>query len=164
MPDRSEALRKRITPSVPITLELEDDGGAKFTKSFHVSFDYNTVTTIEERTGLQMVSGKEHESVWKNPTARVTSIMFWAAILNHHPEYASDEGLKIIRSYMDASNATKIAKAMNDAFVLTLSKEQQEHIRSEEKKEEEKAEARKKAQEEGKPDPTPPAEKVMIAR
>lgn len=125
MPEKVTALKRRIAPSAELVLPLVDDDGAKFTRTFRLSFDFNAIALIEERTGLSLLNGE----IWQHPTAKVLSIMLWAAILAHHDEYDSDIGLAVIRSYMDAGNSAAITRALSDAFIASLSKEQQEAAR-----------------------------------
>ena len=48
------------------------------------------------------------------------SIMLWAATLACHPEYAGEEGLGVIRSYMDVSNQDLIGERLFDAYIAAL--------------------------------------------
>jgi hypothetical protein len=125
------ALRRRIAPSTPLTLELEDDIGGKITKTFRLCFDFNAAAEIKERTDLSLLNG----SIWQhidNPT--VFSVMFYAAILANHPEYRTvddegaptDEGLEVIRSYMQESNADVITEALWKAYLAYLPKEKRD--------------------------------------
>jgi hypothetical protein len=109
-------LRRRIAPSVPLTLELADDSGEKFTRSFLLAFDFNAMTSVLEQTGYSMLTGE----IWNHVNEKTLSIMFHAAVLLRHPEYASDNGLEVIRSYMDTMNTEAITNALNDAFLLQL--------------------------------------------
>jgi hypothetical protein len=138
----TNGLRRRIAPSVALSLELVDDNGDKFTRNFRLSFDLNAMTLVQEETGLSMLNGE----IWNLINEKTLSVMFYAAILAQQPEYASKDGLAVIRSYMDASNAEKITEALNEAFLLQLPKERQDKIRA----------AQQAAKEKGE-NPTPPA-------
>lgn len=127
----ASALRRRIAPSTPLTLELEDDSGGKFVKTFRLCFDFNAGAEILDRTGLSLLNG----SIWQHidkPT--VFSVMFYAAILANHPEYRTvdekgeptDEGLEVIRSYMQEANAEPITEALWKAYLAFLPKEKRE--------------------------------------
>jgi hypothetical protein len=116
-------LRRRIAPSVPLTLDLEDDSGAKFTRSFKLCFDFNAIALVEDESGYSLLDGE----IWKHPTAKNLSIMFYAAALAQHPEYEGH--LDVIRSLMDAGNVEKITRALNEAFINSLPKEKQDVIR-----------------------------------
>jgi len=110
------ALRRRITPSVPLRLTLTNDDGQEFSVEFRLSFDFNAMAEIEERAGVSMLDGE----IWKHLSARTLRIMFWASALHHHPEFRSDEGLEVVGSYMDPSNAGTIAEALERAFVASV--------------------------------------------
>jgi len=110
------ALRRRIAPAVSLTLELEDDSGGHLTRTFRLSFDFNAIALVEERTGLTLLAG----DIWKNLSAKVLSIMLWASVLAQHAEYDSEEGLHVIRSFMDAGNADLIAERLFDAYIAGL--------------------------------------------
>lgn len=139
------ALRRRVAPSHQMTLDLIDDDGSKFSKTFRLSFDMNVIVLIEEKTGLGLANGeiwdylgekmaRKSKSEDSKHTAReygahpsiaaVVSTMLWAALLPHHgDEYESDEGLAVVRSYMDISNFSQIASELERAFVATIPKE-----------------------------------------
>lgn len=128
---KNGALRRRVAPSVPLTLELEDDAGGKFTRSFRLAFDMNAAAEIEERTGLSLLDA----GIWQHINEPVAfSVMFYAALLANHPEYrtvddegeASDEGLEVIRSYMQESNAEPITEALWKAYLIYLPREKRE--------------------------------------
>ncbi|HLZ07507.1 MAG TPA: hypothetical protein VKT80_02895 [Chloroflexota bacterium] len=131
MTEKTIALKRRIGQSHSLRLELEDEVGGKFVRNFRLCFDFNAITLIEERTHLSLLTGE----IWKNASAKTLSIMLWAAVLAHSPEYDSDEGLAVIRSYMYAGNATEIADALFEAFLISLPKDQQERIRAKRKEE-----------------------------
>ncbi len=152
----NSALKRRIAPSVALTLELQDDSGAKCTKNFRLSFDFNTKAEIEERTGLNLLTAE----VWTNLSARTLSVMLWAAILANHPEYRTvdakdeetDEGLEVIRSYMEVGNTDQVHDALWNAYFISLPKDRREAL---EKARAELMEATK-ARAEGKPVPLAP--------
>jgi len=146
--EKISALKKRIAPSHPLKLELVDDNGSTFTRNFRLSFDFNALARIQERTGIRML-GLE---IFGELSAKVLSVMFWASVLANHPDYLTvddegeetDEGLEVIRSYMDMSNADAINDACWDAFLLTLPKDRADKLR-EMKKEAERLAAEKAA-------------------
>jgi hypothetical protein len=126
MPEGKTPLRKRIAPSAPLKLTLTDDTNATFSRNFRLCFDFNAITLIEETTGFGLLTGE----IWKHLTAKVVSVMFWAAVLAVHEEYEGAEGLAVIRSYMDAGNVDTITDALIDAFLISLPKEKQERLRA----------------------------------
>lgn len=118
-------LRKRLAPSTPITLEMVDDNGDKFSRSLKLCFDFAAGVAIEEKTGLNLRDFKILTEMEK-PTAM--SVVFWAALLRHQPEYDSEEGLEAVRSYMDESNYDLIVEAVWNAYLLYQSKAKREFL------------------------------------
>lgn len=137
MDNGQSALRRRIAPSVPLKLDLEDDIGSKFTKNFRLSFDANAAAEVEERTGFNMLRGE----IWTKLSFKALSIMFWAAVLANHPEYdtedaagnRTDEGLRVIRSYMSIANTPQISEAVEGAFLASLPKDKRDVIEAQRK-------------------------------
>src|SRR5690348_17116416 len=118
---------KRIAPSHGFMLECEQFGGGKFSKGFRLCFDFSAFARIKERTGIEL---------WNEPrnwasldSSSVLPVVFWAAILRHHPEYASDDGLEAVASYIDPSNADKIGMALFEAYLVSLPKEMAQRLR-----------------------------------
>jgi hypothetical protein len=118
-------LRRRVTPSFPLALELPEDAGQKLTLDLRLAFDFNALSAVEEATGFSPLSG----DIWNHLTARTVGALFWASLLAHQPEYEGVEGLAIARSYMDASNAAVITHAVMEAFIVSLPPEQQKIMR-----------------------------------
>ena len=118
-------LRRRITPSVPFHLKVEDADGGSFTLSFKVSYDFNAMALVEEVTGMSMITG----DVFDNPSCSNISALLWAGIQENHPDYAGQKGLQAIRSCLNIATATEALKAINEAFLLALPKEQADLIR-----------------------------------
>jgi hypothetical protein len=118
-------LRKRLAPATPITLEMTDDNGDKFSRSLKLCFDFAAGVAIEEKTGLNLRDFKILTEMEK-PTAM--SVVFWAALLRHQPEYDSEDGLEVVRSYMDESNYELIAEALWHAYLAYQSKAKREFL------------------------------------
>ncbi len=146
------ALKRRIAPTVPITLELEDEDSQKFKKTFHLCFDFNAISLIEERTGFSLLDGlaiwgevapaataegKKKKGRKASRRASLLSIMFWASVAAKHPEYLTEdenqepsgEGLQTIRSYMNSSNSEEILAALWEAYLLYLPADQRELLK-----------------------------------
>jgi hypothetical protein len=140
------ALRRRIAPSAPLTLELADDNGDKFIRTFRLSFDFNAMVLVQELTGFSMLNGE----IWNELNEKTLSAMFYAAALAQQPQYGEAGGLEVIRSYMDTTNTEPITNALNEAFLLQLPKERRERMEK----------AQKAAKEKGE-NPTPPATAPM---
>ncbi len=118
-------LRIRMMKPTRLTLDVEDVNG-KFTRAFDLAFDFNAQCAVEFQTRLSMLEPE----IWDGASPINLSIMLQAAILMYHPEYAGPEGLRALRSYMDAGNAGQINDALNEAFVASLAPEKQEKIRA----------------------------------
>lgn len=132
------ALLRRIAPSAPLALTLSQDDGTALHFEFRLAFDCNAIAAAEETSGLNMLKGE----IWRDLNYRVLSIVFWASLLAHQPEYAGPDGLEVVRSYIDAGNIAAIGRAVEDAYALTLPAEDREAIRA--------------LRDRGRPDPTPP--------
>lgn len=118
-------IRKRLAPSVPLTLTVGDEAGNKEVLSLRLSFDFNALALVEERTGISLLSGK----IFSLLNATNLSLLLWASMLQNHSEYAGEEGLEAIRSYMTLENAKTVEAAVSEAFILCLPPEQREAIR-----------------------------------
>ena len=139
-----QALQRRIRPSVPVTLEFGDEK-----ISFNLSFDFNTLARIEEKTGLKTLN---IFTIWIEMSASVLGVMFWAAVCNKHPEYDDAEGLVILRSMLDPANADRVADALWKAYMLFLPVDKRELMEN----------ARAKALEEGEKNPTEPPPAIAM--
>jgi hypothetical protein len=125
MPEKKSPLQRRISPSVPLTLELDD---RKVT--FRLSFDYLTLARIEDRT-FQETEGRVNLrlvgnifDLWRElSSAGVLGATFWAALLNEQPEYDSDPGYRAAVSFLYGENVDLAAAALAEAYPLFLSKD-----------------------------------------
>jgi len=111
-----EALKRRIVPSVLLALDLTDDDGSQMQRTLRLSFDYNAYALIQDRTGLDATG----QDVWRDLNAATVSIMLWAAVLACQPEYDDEEGLGVIRSYMDRGNQDLIMEKLFEAHIAAL--------------------------------------------
>jgi len=120
------ALRKRITPSYPLRLVVRNADDSTFELNFRLSYDFNAMALVEEHTGFSMFDG----SIFKNPSATNVSVLLWAGIQEYcGDDYTGDEGLRVIRSYLDLENVQVAQEAINEAFLVSLPKEQADLIR-----------------------------------
>lgn len=119
------ALKRRIAPSTPLTLEFMEEGNIKTALKFKLAFDFNAAAAIQEKTDLNLLDF----SIWKNANdPNVMRVMFWAATHAHHPEYRSDEALEVLGSYMDESNSGQIYEALWAAYLAYLPKQKREYL------------------------------------
>jgi len=121
-------LKKRIVKALPFTLDLGDFG--KF--DFQLCYDFNSAAALQEKTiSKQTPAGIKLQELmtWTHVSEPIfISALFWAGIINRHPEYNSDDGLEIIRSYMDEGKLDEITKACWDAYLLNIPKEKREFM------------------------------------
>jgi hypothetical protein len=125
-------LRRRIAPSVPLHLELEDQSGDKLIRNLRLSIDFNAACLVQARIGKSLIDG----DTWDAISPESLSVIFYAALLANHPEYRTkdedgedtDEGLEVVRSFIDPGNCLQIQDACLDAFVMTLSPARQAKI------------------------------------
>lgn len=143
MAEKVTPLRRRIAPAVTLKLELSDDSGDVLIRNFRLSLDFNAACLIQEKTGKSLLDG----ATWEDVSPVTLSTMFYAAILANQPEYdtrdlqgdPTDEGLEVIRSYMDAGNAKQIQEGIFDAFISSLPAARQAEIKVAREKAAEKA-------------------------
>lgn len=126
-------MRKRIAPSLPLRLDLEDADGTKFVRSFRLSFTLNTLARIQEKTGLKVLG----VGIWAELSPKLVGAMLWAALLVTSPEYdtrdedgeSTDEGLETIQSYIDGTNIDRVTETLWDAYLLSLPKDKADILR-----------------------------------
>ena len=122
------AIRRAIAPATPLTLELEGEQG-KFILNVKLAFDFNAFSRIEAKTGANIFLG----NIFSNLNATNTVVLFWAALQRHNPEYAGDEGLEVVGTYLTIENAPIVANALKNAFLASLSKDSRAAIEKAEK-------------------------------
>jgi hypothetical protein len=120
------ALRRRIAPSVPLIIEYTDERGS-FSEAYRVSFNLNVLAEISEKTGLTALSF----DIWIKLSARVLRVMLWAALLPHQPKFAAEDGIEAVGSMLDGTNQEKAVRALWDAYLLYLPKDQADALRRE---------------------------------
>ena len=127
-------LRRRIVRALPFTLDLGDFG--KF--EFQLSYDFNSASALQENTvSKQNPAGIKLPDLeaWSHISEPVfVTALFWAGIINRHPEYNSEEGLKTIRSYVDEGNSDLIVQACWNAYLLNLPKAKRDFMEDLKKK------------------------------
>ncbi len=117
---KSTELRKWLAPSVPFTVVLQDANG-KFEHGFNLCFDFNALALIERHLGVNLLA--QFSQIF-TISATSVSVFFWAAIQAYHPEYEGQEGLNVVRSYLNIANFESAALKVQEAFKLSLNAEQ----------------------------------------
>jgi hypothetical protein len=131
MREKKQSLKRRIRPSVPLTLEID---GEKHT--FNLAFDMIALGRIEEKTGLNLAWNVF--TLWIEMSAlRVLATSFWAAALLNHPEYDSDEGFFTLRSLLGPEHEDAVGDALWKAYMLYLPKDERELMQRARKEREE---------------------------
>ncbi len=121
------AFRRRVSPSVPYILEVEDDAG-KQSLSFQLAYDFNAFALVEEKLGKSMLT--EIGELLDNPSCKNVSVLLWAALqLNHEDDFGGDEGLRSVRNLLTLENVREALEKCSEAFVKQLSKEKREALK-----------------------------------
>lgn len=111
----SKKLVARLQKGVPFLLDVDHEGG-KETLSFRLVFDFNALALVEEKTGYSLLTG----TIFVKPNVRKAVVLFWAAIQQHNPEYAGDEGLEVIGTLLSLKNVGKATDAVYEAYIQAL--------------------------------------------
>jgi len=125
-PHSNGAWRKRVAPSVPLKLDLAEEGGGRLKLDLELVFDFNAIAAVETETGTNVLTG----DIWQNLNGTSLSVLFWAALRARQPGLAGAEGLEIVRSYIDVSNAAQITLAVQESFLVFLAPEARERLRA----------------------------------
>jgi hypothetical protein len=144
MPNKSTALRRRVAPSVPLEISFSDENGS-FAETFQVAFNLNVLAEISEKTGLTALG----YDIWLHVDAKTLRAILWAALLPYQDDFdtyakngrRTDEGLKVVGSWLTPENQEKAATALYEAFLLYLPADEAARVRAE------RAEAEKAAAE-----------------
>lgn len=126
MPDKS-ALRRRITPSVPFTLHVEDADGSVFEQSYLLAYDLNAMVAFEEVTGKNLF--RQLGDILGDPSIANVSALLWAALLLNNPEYGEPGGLQAVRSNLTFPQLKPALEACMKAFVSQLPKDAGDQIK-----------------------------------
>jgi len=110
-------------------LEFESESGAKETLSYRLAYNFNAFAAIEARTGLNMLRGE----LFRKLNASNLIAAFWAALLINQPDFFNDEGYAFAGELVTMQNSPDILRAVKQAFLLCLSKEERERIEAAEK-------------------------------
>jgi hypothetical protein len=132
MSSNKTPLRRRVTPSVPFTLQVEDAGGEKFTIGFQLAFDMNAFALVEEEIGLSMLT--DIGEIFDNPTVKTITALLWAGIQEHHSEFEGKNGLRAVRNLVTFGQAKAVLTACVEAFLTQLPKEQADRLRERKRK------------------------------
>jgi len=121
------ALRRRICPSVPFTLHVEDADGSSFDQSFRLAYDLNSMAAFDEITGKNLF--RDLGTILDDPSIANVSALLWAALLLNNPEYAGRAGLEVVRANLSLTQLKPALEACCEAFVSQLPKETADALR-----------------------------------
>jgi hypothetical protein len=119
---------KRKIESVPLSLTFEGEQGLA-TLHFRVAFNFKAFSLIEEKTGINMLTGE----LFRKLNAGNLVVALWAGLAYYHEDFRGDEALDFLGEIVDLSNSGEVAKAVKQAFLFSLGKEQREKIENAEK-------------------------------
>lgn len=128
------SLQRRLPPAHAIRLELDTDSGMKDIRDFKMCFNVNAAAVIKEKSDVSLLNFVEAWSQIGDP--RLLRLMFWASVLEHHPEYntkdaegkLTDEGLEAIGSLIDETVTEQVAEALWDTYLKSLSLPKRESV------------------------------------
>ncbi len=123
------SVRRRISPFTPFILKVEDANGDKFEQSLKLSYDFNSLLLVEEKTGKSMLT--QVGEVIDNPSIKNVSILLWAAVQEYQPEYEGEEGLRTIRYNLTLATAKDAKEKCAEAFLLQLPADQVARLKGE---------------------------------
>lgn len=127
MSETTSPLRRRLTPSVPFTLRVEDSDGSVFESSLRVAFDLNAFALYEDVTGINVL--RDLGVVFDAPNVTILTALLWVGLRLYHPEYHGIQGLETLRANITLANVKDVKAACTTAFLAQLPKEQADKLR-----------------------------------
>ena len=119
---KKQPIERKIYPSYPVTVDLEDDKQ----ETFNLTFNFDAIIRVEQKTGLKLL---DKSILAEMMSLTVLSAAFWGAVCENHPEYESDEGLRTLRSILnDPDNLAKVSEAIWESYILCLPKKLREAL------------------------------------
>ena len=112
-----ESLKRRIVPSAPLCLEVENGDGTSFTVIAKVAIDFNVLSDAQERCGHNFLQGGLS---WVDNAAQIRALL-WASLLPYQPGYRDEE--LIVGEYMTLDNRLPIVEALLKAYGFFVRKD-----------------------------------------
>jgi hypothetical protein len=119
---QDSALKRRLTPFVPLTLDVENGDGTSFNVDLKLAFNMNVLASVREKCGQNLLS--DVFSWIDDPKAVIT--VLWGATLPYQPEYNSPDGLEAIGEYMSLDNRVATIEALLQAYAYFVRKDKRE--------------------------------------
>lgn len=120
----SKNVTNRALKGVPFILHVESEDGNE-ELSFRLVLNFNALALIEDKTGYSLLNG----TIFKHLSVRVSTVMFWAAIQAHSPEFAGDAGLEAIGTMLSLRNIDSAQAAVQEAYLQAIPETQAKLIR-----------------------------------
>jgi hypothetical protein len=122
-------LRRRITPSVPFTFNVENADGSKLTHSVKLAYDLNSLALLEEASGCNLL--RDMGLLFNNPSVSLVTAMVWAGLqINHAEDFGGKEGLELVRNFLTLPQLKDALTQCIEAFLSQLPKEKADAIKA----------------------------------
>ena len=119
---QDSAIKRRLTPFVPLTLEVENGDGTTFAVDLKLAFNMNTLAAIAERSKRNLLADVFS---WIDDPQAVIAVL-WGATLVYQPEFNSDEGYAAIGEYMSLENRVQTIEALLQAYAYFVRKDKRQ--------------------------------------
>lgn len=116
------ALKRRMMPSVPLSLQVENGDGSSFTVDLKLAFNMNVLASVQEKCGQNLLSDVFS---WMDDPKAVIAVL-WGAALPYQPEFNSDEGFEAVGEYMTLENRNDTIEALLKAYAFFVRKDKRE--------------------------------------
>ncbi len=122
MQQESAALKRRLTPSIPLALDVENGDGTMFRVELKLAFNMNVLASIRERCGQNLLSDIFS---WIDDPKAVIAVL-WGSCLPYQPEFNCDEGFEAIGEYMSLENRVPTIEALLQAYAYFVRKDKRD--------------------------------------
>lgn len=121
---------KLLAPSVPLALEVEGDP-SPIRLELRLAWTMRAAITIESSLkahGAEVNILQSPGEFWKSLDCTRLAIGIWACASQDQPQYADEEGLEVIESFLTLDNYEAACAALKSAFLESLSKKRRDEI------------------------------------
>jgi len=116
------AIKRRLTPSVPLSLDVENGDGSTFRVDLRLAFNMNVLAAVRERCKVNLLADVFG---WIDDPLAVKAVL-WAACIPFQPEFDSDEGFEAIGEYMTLENRNDTIEALLKAYTYFVRKDKRD--------------------------------------
>lgn len=114
MPEKS-AFRRRVTPSVPFMLTINEPNGEVWKLGFQLVFDLNRLCLFEETVGLSFLQNMTRILI--APSVTTLTTLLWVGAQD---TFAGPEGLEAIRANVTLADLPAVKEACIKALLAQL--------------------------------------------